>query len=149
MVLISHRGNTNGPDSCLENNPGQVQKLLNRGIQVEIDVCWAAGNFYLGHDKPVYAVEVKFLQQAGLWLHAKDSGSIVTLLSLGVNCFWHQNDYFTLTSGGYIWAHPKSIPSISYFIRPEMRMKIVVVNLEKNYNLSSLKGIYGLCTDYL
>jgi hypothetical protein len=38
MLLISHRGNLKGPDSTLENSPSYIQKALDLGFSVEIDL---------------------------------------------------------------------------------------------------------------
>ena len=38
MILISHRGNINGPNPEMENNPEYIQKALDLGYDVEVDV---------------------------------------------------------------------------------------------------------------
>ena len=52
MHLISHRGNLSGPDVKLENNPLQIQKVLDLGYECEIDVWYIGGDYLLGHDEP-------------------------------------------------------------------------------------------------
>ena len=55
MIIISHRGNLYGPDKENENKPGQIQKVLNLGYYVEIDVWLFDWKLYLGHDmKQIY-----------------------------------------------------------------------------------------------
>lgn len=56
-MLISHRGNLNGPDSR-ENHPDYIDTAIESGYQVEIDLRFD-GNFYLGHDDPQYKVSEK------------------------------------------------------------------------------------------
>ena len=46
MILISHRGNLEGP-SDLENHPAQIKKVLDLGYDCEIDVWYEFGEFYL------------------------------------------------------------------------------------------------------
>jgi hypothetical protein len=50
MIIISHRGNLYGPDKENENKPDQIQKVLNLGYYVEIDVWFIDEKLYLGHD---------------------------------------------------------------------------------------------------
>ena len=56
MIYISHRGNINGPNKKLENNPNYITDAINKGFDVEIDVNYKNSNFYLGHDKAQYLV---------------------------------------------------------------------------------------------
>ena len=72
MILISHRGNIDGPNPKMENKPEYVQKALDLGYDVEIDVWLIDGNFFLGHDEPQYKIERSFLQNKKLWCHAKN-----------------------------------------------------------------------------
>ena len=72
MIYISHRGYINGIDKKIENNPDHIASLLKKEIHVEIDVRFYKGNFYLGHDKPDFKIDTKFLQNEKLWCHAKD-----------------------------------------------------------------------------
>jgi hypothetical protein len=54
MILISHRGNLNGPNPERENHPDYIWEALRAGYEVEIDVWWVEGKFKLGHDEPQY-----------------------------------------------------------------------------------------------
>ena len=71
MILISHRGNINGPRKELENKPQYIENALKLGYDVEIDVWSIDRVFYLGHDKPQYEVSRWFLHNEKLWCHAK------------------------------------------------------------------------------
>ena len=57
MLLISHRGNIDGP-SDLENKPRQVDVCIEEGYDVEIDVRYnlKTKSIWLGHDTPEYKV---------------------------------------------------------------------------------------------
>ena len=67
---ISHRGNLNGPTDQ-ENNPQYIQKALDAGFAVEVDVWVENGKWYFGHDYAQYDVKItKFLRQNVL-LHLK------------------------------------------------------------------------------
>ena len=56
MILISHRGNIDGPNSKLENNPTYIDRALDKGFNVEIDLWVYEKEFFLGHDEPTYLV---------------------------------------------------------------------------------------------
>jgi len=138
MIIISHRGNVNGPDKFLENNPPHINSLLLSNIQVEIDVWLDDDILLLGHDKPEYIINHEFLQRDGLWCHAKNLDALDYMLKTNIkNCFWHQNDDFVLTSSGYIWTYPnKMITKRSIIVDTETDWKY------KNYNC------YGVCVDF-
>lgn len=140
MILISHRGNTNGPNPKTENYPVHIMNVLNQGYDVEIDV-WKAGNeWYLGHEEPKYLVDIRFLQNPHLWCHAKNLEALESMLEHGINCFWHQGDDFTLTSKGDIWTYP----------RRESCKKTVMVCKEKELAIKMFKeDIKGICSDFV
>ena len=56
MILISHRGNVDGIYPEMENNPIYINKALNSGYDVEIDVWCIDNRWYLGHDSPQYEI---------------------------------------------------------------------------------------------
>jgi hypothetical protein len=105
MILISHRGNINGKQPKLENKPSYINLAIKQGYNVEIDV-WYNSGFWLGHDKPLYAIDISFLKNKKLWCHAKNIEAIIEMKKHPIHCFWHQKDDVTLTSQGYIWVYP-------------------------------------------
>jgi hypothetical protein len=106
MKLIAHRGLINGPNRSLENQPQQIRSSLALGYDCEIDLWVFDGRLYLGHDGPQYNITREFLDQPGLWIHAKHIDALDWLLGKDLNYFWHQEDHYTLTSKHYIWAYP-------------------------------------------
>ena len=108
MILISHRGNINGRNPKRENDPKYIEKAIEKGYNVEIDIWMVDGRYMLGHDVPKYPVSQMWLvdKKEYLWLHAKNYLAFVELRGLGMNYFWHETDRYTLTSAGYIWAFP-------------------------------------------
>ena len=141
MKYISHRGNISSKIEKEENNPDKILHCLSLGYDVEIDVWRYNDVFFLGHDEPQYKIDRNFLlfNNKKLWCHAKNLNALETMLSLGmINCFWHQNDDYTITSKGYIWTYPgKELTSNS----------IIVLNNQTNYSLEQLKKCYGVCSD--
>ena len=61
MIFISHRGNINGPNKLMENNPSYILSALNEGYECEIDVWKIKDKRFLGHDNPDYEVDKQFL----------------------------------------------------------------------------------------
>lgn len=141
MIVISHRGNLNGPDSTTENSPRQILEAINAGFNVEIDVWFVDDSFYLGHDYPQYKIGDEFLLSIidVAWLHCKNLDAL-EVLSQGddlFNYFWHENDNYTITSTEKIWTLPgNKITKHSVCVLPER-------NPEIDYSLA-----YGVCTDY-
>lgn len=137
MKIISHRGNLNGRNLDLENNPFHIQNLLKK-VDCEIDVWLIKDDLFLGHDLPEYKINLSFLKQSGLWCHAKNLDALNFMLDEGITCFYHNIDSFTLTSNKYIWTFPN---------QPICDKSIIVDTgidwHNKNYNC------YGICVDYI
>lgn len=122
----------------IENKPEHIKKLLENNINVEIDVWHINGNFFLGHDTNQYIIEINFLKNNLLWCHAKNLDAFDKMLENKINCFWHQNDSYTLTSSGFIWAYPGV----------ETTDRTIIVDLESDWKKKTRK-CYGVCVDYL
>ncbi len=139
MILISHRGNINGPIPEAENNPEYIDDTIRLGYEVEIDMWWIDGRIYLGHDKPQYEVNDKWLGERidKLWVHCKNTELLSWIRSTSLHYFWHENDIVTLTSKNYIWAYPGKQPIIgSIAVMPEL------------YN-DNIDNCIGICSDYI
>lgn len=110
MILISHRGNICGRSIDRENTPDYIDEAIDKGFDVEIDIWVNGSDIYLGHDGPETKICINFLRarESRLWCHAKSLESLEFLLTHGFHTFFHDRDEYTLTSKGYIWAHPKS-----------------------------------------
>lgn len=148
-ILIAHRGNFKGPNSKLENKPSYVIDALNKKYHVEIDV-WYDNGWYLGHDDPKYKVDFSWLHIHGttdeeyfLWIHCKNVEALSMMsekCSNNIPYFWHQNDDYTLTSNGIIWAYPNK----------QLTKKCIAVLPETaDYTLADLRKCYGICSDYV
>ena len=104
--MIAHRGNTQGPNPECENHPSYIKEALEKGYHAEVDVWLTDKGLFLGHDEPQWAVDPTFFEFQGLWCHAKNREALEFLIKNGNNCFWHEEDRYTLTSNGTIWAYP-------------------------------------------
>lgn len=133
MQIISHRGNLHGPNKDRENSPDYISEAMRLGYDVEVDVWVIDGNWFLGHDGPMYPISQTFLINNMLWCHAKNVEALDNLLKLGIHCFWHQTDSYTITSRGMIWAYP-GVPTTGISV---IHGKDVVITTQS-----------GICTDY-
>jgi hypothetical protein len=137
MILISHRGNINGRNIEKENHPDYIDETIKLGYDVEIDIWFINGKFWLGHDKPQYKIDHTFLMNKKLWCHAKNLEALLEMKNYIIHYFWHENDTVTLTSEGYIWAHPGKQPiKNSIAVMPEV--------YDDNINYC-----VGICSDYI
>ena len=139
MILISHRGNISGKDAARENKPDYISKALAEGYHVEV-VVWVKGDeLYLGHDYPVDKCPESFLRDERIWFHTKNLAALEMLITKSVpNFFWHQEDSYTLTSNGFIWAYPgKQLSGKSIAVLPE----------QGGYSKEYLSQAAGICSD--
>lgn len=136
MKIISHRGNFLGANPETENNPNQIDYVIDKGFDVEIDLWIQNNKLFLGHDKPIYEINEKWLfeRTKKIWVHLKNINSIYFVSNTDLNYFWHENDKFTLTSKNIPWCYP------GIYIKGGIT---VVTNKEKE-----LFDILGICTDY-
>jgi hypothetical protein len=139
MILISHRGNINGPIPESENNPKYIDNTICLGYEVEIDMWWVNNKIYLGHDKPQYEISDEWLSKRihKLWIHCKNTELLNWIKNTSLHYFWHENDTITLTSKNYIWVYPGKQPIIgSIAVMPEL------------YNDDTTQCV-GICSDYI
>jgi len=140
MILISHRGNTDGRVKNIENSPDYIQIALDEGFDVEVDVWYVDSAFYLGHDIPMYEVAESYLENEKFWCHAKNEEAFFKMLeNPKIHCFWHQTDDYTLTSKGIPWVLPgKKVTDKSIWVLPEITSyKSILINC------------LGICSDYI
>lgn len=137
MILISHRGNIEGPNEVRENSPYYIMESLAMGYNVEVDVWWVDDCFWLGHDNPQYKTDYKFLMDERLWCHAKNIDALLEMKKYDIHYFWHQEDTITLTSKNYVWAYPGKQP-----------IKNSIAVLPELYKDNIFECI-GVCSDYI
>ena len=138
-ILISHRGNINGPKPDLENSPNYINSALQLGFNVEIDVWFDQNRFFLGHDKPQYEIEEEYLEHNKLWCHAKNLEAFNKLLSNPkIHSFWHQQDNVTLTSKNYVWTYP------GIYLIPN-----AIACMPETVKFPNLDDATGICSDYI
>jgi hypothetical protein len=141
MILISHRGNINGKNDVRENSMFYIMEALTMGFDVEIDVWYINNEWFLGHDKPQYQINIDWVlnRKSKLWVHCKNTESVIEFYRMNedVNFFWHQEDLLTITSAGYLWVYPGNQP-----------LENTISVLPELYNEDVSKCI-GICSDYI
>lgn len=137
MLIISHRGNMDGPCLVEENNPHRVMDVIYNGFDVEVDVWATKEGLFLGHDEPKFRVDYHFFVNPRLWIHCKNMQALLELFpNEKLNVFYHKED-IAITSQGFLITAPgcpvgyKSIAAM-----PE---------LAKDWDI---RDAYGVCTDY-
>jgi hypothetical protein len=135
--IISHRGNLIGVNSEYENNPTYIDQAIAEGFDVEIDVWFIDGEFFLGHDSATYQIESSWIlsRSVSLWCHAKNIEALEQLMLIdGVKCFWHETDKTTITSNRILWMYPGNYSRLG-----------VTVEFGEPKNIPH---VFGICTDY-
>lgn len=140
MILISHRGNTDGKVPERENHPDYIDEAIALGYDVEVDLWSIEGVLLLGHDKPQYGISQQWLNERvnKIWIHCKNIEAMEWMDSItGFLYFWHEEDTVALTTFGHIWAYPGKQPiNNSIAVMPEIH----------NEEVTQCKGI---CSDYI
>jgi hypothetical protein len=144
MLLISHRGNLEGTDKSIENNPKHIESIID-SYNVEIDLRINNNTLFLGHDYPQYEITEDWILKHSdrLWIHCKDVKSLTFCSNhRELNYFWHENDDYTMTSFGYIWAYPgKEIAdNMTVLVLPEIKW-----NYDEIHQIMPI----GICSDYV
>lgn len=142
MKIISHRGNINGPNPDKENNPIYIDQAIDAGYDVEIDIRYRDGWFFLGHDTADYPVTMEWLmfRWDKLWIHCKDLESCIALIHTNLRVFCHSQDPYTIISSEQIWIHDLSLNITKQCIVP-------LITKEQLLQRSNFEP-YGICTDY-
>jgi hypothetical protein len=145
MKIISHRGNINGIVTDRENRPSYIDCAIQLGYDVEVDIRYLDGKFWLGHDTPDYIIEPNWIlaRSNSIWFHCKNIDSAHKLKDLGISLkyFCHTSDPYVPTSTGHLWVHDLNATLNNNCIIPLLGFKDV-----EQYNSNC---VYAVCTDYV
>lgn len=142
MIQIAHRGNYQGRDALKENTIDYIEAAIDAGYDVEIDVWYNDGKYFLGHDGPGEEIPLSYLERSAVWTHAKNlPGYVMLFRNPNVHVFWHDKDEFTFTSKGIKWAYSGVITYDGIMVMPDM-------SLDLCYKLKSgqIRPL-GVCSD--
>lgn len=145
MKIIAHRANLNGPNPWIENSPVQIDLCISKGYDVEIDLWYIGGEFYLGHDTGMYNISYSFLleRKENIWIHCKNQEVLFKLYKTDFNYFWHQEDDVTITSKKYIWSYPGK--------QKVFGENLIVLDFSNTvpFDMYENLGVFGVCVDYV
>lgn len=151
-ILIAHRGLVDGPDRYKENSLTALLAARSQGFDVEVDIRYDNYEFYVGHDDPMWKIDIQTLKSLGdvendpishIWIHCKTIKTLAMFQSMSSwrgNYFFHENDPATLTNSGFIWTFPGQ----------ELTANSICVMPEWTYALREVPTLYsyGICSDY-
>lgn len=123
MVYIAHRGNVNGRFESYENEPAYIDRAIELGYDVEIDLWVVDDILYLGHDKPQYGITWEYFKDKvdKVWIHCKNTEALEFATQTKLNYFWHTNDDYTLVSNKIVLVKPgQKLIENSICCMPEM-----------------------------
>lgn len=138
MIIISHRGNIDGPNPIRENTVSFIKEALLLGYDVEIDIRAKDGKLYLGHDLCQEEIDWTFFVNDRFWVHVKNAEALEILYNWPqVNLFCHDSDDMVFTSKRHIWTFPgKPLINGAIAVLPEKC---------PGWDISKAGGV---CTDY-
>ena len=140
MILISHRGNIEGPNLEKENSTSYINDAIHKGYNVEVDIWVQDDSIFLGHDNPQYEIDFDWIdfRKDKLWLHCKNIEAVEFFYSKSkLNYFWHDTDNLTITSKGFLWAYPGK--------QPIKKSIAVLPELHKD----DVSQCSGICSDFI
>jgi len=134
MLLISNRGNINGPNSLLENTPDYIDSTIDQGYNVKIDLWYIHDKCFLGQDGPKNEVSWEWIIKNAdyLWVNCMNTSTFSFLLENAkpLNFFYNKLDSIAMTSQGFAWSNNNDFS------------KGTIV-----YNTDAIEGVLGVCSD--
>lgn len=150
MKIISHRGNTDGPNPETENTFEAIEWALERGFDIEIDIWAEADRFWLGHDKAQRTISLDKIYEWSIigtvYVHCKNIRALQLLCELelkdrNIFPFFHDVDDCILLGNNYLWVHPNAVNSVD--VNYTSKCIAVVANAKNGF-----ENWGGICTDY-
>lgn len=141
MLILAHRANVDGPGPA-ENEPEQIERCLDSGFGVEVDLWHIDGRCYFGHDDPRHPADLERFDRDGVVFHLKNPW----LPALArADAFAICNDPFALTLRGRIWTnYDQPAGPASIVCAPEL------VGAEESLAdfVARHRHAAGICTDH-
>lgn len=156
--IIAHRANLHGPSPDTENTLEAIQKCIELNIDMELDLWYREGKFFLGHDKPTTEFDLLNynFNNSFVWFHCKDIKTLQQAYTIGFytgqkwgdqySYFFHDKDDMTLTTKLEFWTYPgKYLSWRSIAVLPDYETAEYERLVEE---LCVTDRIKGICTDY-
>ncbi len=130
-IIISHLGNTDGPQPELENTLPYIQKALKDGWHVCVDVVFKHGQFLLPHANGCHTISPAILAKQRVWSRAYNAETVDALCNVNAHCFLYSDNFMSLTSAQFIWTlPPHTLVSRSIAMLPETYERAWLENAE-------------------
>ena len=108
MLLISDKGNTNGPNILSQNTPDYIDSTINLGYNVKIDLWYHNDKCFLGDDGPKTEINWDWIikNSSYLWINCRTTNTFSFLLenAKSLNFFYNKSDVIAMTSQGLAWS---------------------------------------------
>jgi hypothetical protein len=105
-IIISHLGNLNGRQETHENTLAYVQRAMQLGWHVCIDVVQRGGRFLLPHAQGFDGAPPAFFSHQRVWCRAADPVTLDALCRINAHTVPATTAPFTLTSVQFLWTLP-------------------------------------------
>jgi hypothetical protein len=157
--IISHRGNFSGPKPKWENTIENIEGVLAQGYSVEYDIWRHQDSYWLGHDGPVYNIQLEQLltlakkHTGNHYIHCKniETAQYLTMdipqSQYNLYPFMHNDDSAVLLKNNILWVHPRNYkesihnPGNTIIVMPDLRDFSIIPK-------DTLIKFAGVCTDY-
>lgn len=146
---ILHRGLSYGPNPTLENDEITLLSRIVEGWDVELDVWYINGDWWIGHDRPSSKLQhLELLTHPHCWVHCKNLEALYHIPETSHH-FVHDRDVATLTSHNYIWYN------INQFVDPikesqrSSKPSVMVLPERSNFSKDMIWSADAVCSDYL
>jgi hypothetical protein len=143
---ILHRGLTHGPNPSLENNEDWIIMRIMDGWDIEMDVWYINGSWWIGHDAPTTPLKhIQLLTHKQCWIHCKNLEALYHIPKESHH-FVHDRDVATLTSENYIWYN------INQFVTPDVesdKKSVIVLPERSDFSKETIWKANAVCSDYL
>lgn len=103
-IIISHLGNTDGRQPEHENKLAYVQKALQAGWHVCVDVVFHCGTFLLPYNGGFSPVSGALLAKQRVWSRAHDPITLDALCNINAHVFLNTESGLALTSAQFLWT---------------------------------------------
>lgn len=153
-MIIAHRANVYGPNPKTENTIESIDFCVKNYINIEIDIWYKDGKYFLGHDEPKIEFDpIKYnFGIINVFFHCKTLETFFNLRKFYLNSkqfdlFIHNKDDATITNCGYMWTYPgKELFKDSIAVMPEIISEFYLEDVRKKYIKNEIKAV---CTDYV
>lgn len=136
-IYISNRGNLAGKHPDEENKPDYIERALENGVCVKIDIWVIKNKTVTGTEHPSTGINLNLFDKEKLLIQARNPTALLHLLEEGYHCFWRESDNLIMTNRNFILSYAGSIFPKSIIMLPEENA--IITN----------NDYMGICSDFI